>query len=187
MAFKTFVALDPLPASDLNTYLMKQAVIVCTSGTRPSSPVTGMLIFETDTKRFLVYGSSAWCTISPVHAWVATAQSTTSPSYTDLATAGPAVSSVQTGASALVAHGANMYQTTGGIGYMSLAVSGATTTAASDTWAVAESSTASAISGAIQYPHALTSGSNTFTAKYRTTANTLTAGARWMTVQGLPV
>lgn len=43
-----------------NNALMKQAVIVCTSGTRPSSPPTGMKIFETDTKLEKHYNGSAW-------------------------------------------------------------------------------------------------------------------------------
>lgn len=60
MAFKTFTAGAVLTASDVNTYLMKQSVIVCTSGTRPSSPVEGMMIVETDTDRVLVYDGSAW-------------------------------------------------------------------------------------------------------------------------------
>jgi len=55
VAFKTFVDAVALPASDLNTYLMKQAVIVCTSGTRPSSPNEGMPIYETDTDKLLIY------------------------------------------------------------------------------------------------------------------------------------
>lgn len=60
MAFKTFNAGDVLPASDVNTYLMKQAVIVCTSGTRPSSPVEGMTIYETDTDIHRVYNGASW-------------------------------------------------------------------------------------------------------------------------------
>lgn len=55
MAFKTFVAGASLNAAEVNTYLAKQAVIVCTSTTRPSSPPEGMTIFETDTDRMLVY------------------------------------------------------------------------------------------------------------------------------------
>lgn len=55
MAFKTFVAETTLPAADLNTYLMKQSVIVCTSGTRPASPIEGMTIYETDTDKLLIY------------------------------------------------------------------------------------------------------------------------------------
>lgn len=60
MGFKTFVAGEVLTASDVNTYLMKQVVIVCTSGTRPSSPNEGMTIYETDTDKVLVYSGSAW-------------------------------------------------------------------------------------------------------------------------------
>lgn len=60
MAFKTFSALDVLTAADVNTYLMKQAVIVCTSGTRPAAPVEGMTIYETDTGCMRVHSGSAW-------------------------------------------------------------------------------------------------------------------------------
>ncbi|MEU4589990.1 hypothetical protein [Micromonospora aurantiaca (nom. illeg.)] len=63
MAFKTFSAGDVLTASDVNTYLMKQVVIVCTSGTRPSSPVEGMTIYETDTDVLRVHNGSNWITV----------------------------------------------------------------------------------------------------------------------------
>lgn len=62
MAFKTFVDGVALPASDLNTYLMKQTVIVCTSGTRPSSPNEGMTIFETDTDLYRYWNGTMWRT-----------------------------------------------------------------------------------------------------------------------------
>lgn len=55
MAFKTFVAGATLTAAEVNTYLAKQAVIVCTSSTRPSSPPEGMTIYETDTDKMLIY------------------------------------------------------------------------------------------------------------------------------------
>lgn len=55
MAYKTFVDGVDLPASDLQTYLMNQSVIVCTSSTRPSSPNEGMVIYETDTDSLKVY------------------------------------------------------------------------------------------------------------------------------------
>lgn len=64
MPFKTFTIGETLTASDVNTYLMKQAVIACTSGTRPSSPVEGMRIAETDTDREYVYSGSAWVLVS---------------------------------------------------------------------------------------------------------------------------
>lgn len=60
MGFKTFVAGEVLTASDVNTYLMKQVVIVCTSGTRPSSPNEGMTIYETDTDKVMIYDGSGW-------------------------------------------------------------------------------------------------------------------------------
>ncbi|HEY9414316.1 MAG TPA: hypothetical protein VIQ30_06130 [Pseudonocardia sp.] len=60
MAFKQFGAGDVLTAADLNNYLMNQSVIACTSGTRPSSPVEGMVIFQTDTDSFLFWTGSAW-------------------------------------------------------------------------------------------------------------------------------
>lgn len=60
MGFKTFNDGDVLTDADVNTYLMKQAVIVCTTATRPSSPVEGMTIAETDTDKILTYSGSAW-------------------------------------------------------------------------------------------------------------------------------
>ncbi len=51
-----------------NDALMKQAVIVCTSGTRPAGPPEGMTIYETDTKLHMVYDGAAWvCPYSPAY------------------------------------------------------------------------------------------------------------------------
>jgi hypothetical protein len=63
MAFKTFTP-GVLTSSDVNTFLMRQAVIVCTSTTRPASPNEGMTIYETDSKRYLGYTGTAWRNIS---------------------------------------------------------------------------------------------------------------------------
>jgi len=64
--YKTWLTGDVLTASDTMGYLMKQAVVTCTSGTRPSSPTTGQPIYETDTKLIRVYDGSAWyCPASP--------------------------------------------------------------------------------------------------------------------------
>lgn len=59
MPIKTFTA-GLLPYPDVDTYLMQQMVIVCTSGTRPSSPVAGMRIWQTDTVTEHVYDGAAW-------------------------------------------------------------------------------------------------------------------------------
>lgn len=59
MAFKTF-APGVLTSSDLNTFLMRQAVITCTAATRPASPNEGMMIYETDTDALAVYTGTAW-------------------------------------------------------------------------------------------------------------------------------
>lgn len=59
MAFKTF-APGVLTSSDVNTFLMQQAVITCTSSTRPASPSEGMTIYETDTDRYKTYSGTAW-------------------------------------------------------------------------------------------------------------------------------
>lgn len=58
--FKTWSTGDVLTAADVNGYLMQQTVITCTSGTRPSSPATGMVIYETDTTKYQKWNGSSW-------------------------------------------------------------------------------------------------------------------------------
>lgn len=60
MAYRTFTNGEILTASHLNDYLMNQSVIVCTSGTRPSAPTEGMVIYESDTKAYLVYNGTTF-------------------------------------------------------------------------------------------------------------------------------
>lgn len=112
-------------------------------------------------------------TADPQSADVATIESTSSTSYTDLATSGPAVSmSLAAGQSCLVLV---EYVTSGSAattGYMSFAVSGAGSQAASDPNAAqANPSTVGLISiGRSSVFAAGAAGTYTFTAKYR--ANT---------------
>jgi hypothetical protein len=118
-------------------------------------------------------------------AQVDTEQTTASTSYADLATAGPAVT-ITTGTRVIVRISALMYQTTGGIGFIGVAVSGATTIAANDTDAITYASTTSGSSVSRDILiDGLTAGSNTFTMKYRTSANTLNAGRRTISVTPL--
>lgn len=59
MPFKDFT-IEEARSSDINTYLMNQMVITCTSSTRPGSPVTGMRIWETNTSAEWVWDGTAW-------------------------------------------------------------------------------------------------------------------------------
>ena len=116
-------------------------------------------------------GVPTWASIpssSPASATntVSSYQTTTSTSFTDLSTSGPAVT-VTTGTKALVILTAYI-ATDGGSAAadMTYAVSGATTIAAND--AVALSSSPAIFRGsAVNLVTGLTAGSNTFTAKYR--------------------
>lgn len=68
MAFKNF-SIEEGRASDINTYLMRQMCITCTSGTRPT-PITGMRIWETDTEREMVYDGSTWRLLNEKYIYV---------------------------------------------------------------------------------------------------------------------
>jgi hypothetical protein len=126
-----------------------------------------------------------WATASSgspanAQAYVGTKQNTTSSSYTDLTTSGPAVT-LTTGTKALVIvsfEGTN--RAANRSAWMSFAVSGASSVSATDTnalkitqstldWEPFRASSATLVTG-------LTAGSNTFTAKYRSdTITTCTA------------
>ncbi|MBM7788846.1 hypothetical protein [Tenggerimyces flavus] len=119
---------------------------------------------------------------------VATNQTTTSTTYTDLATQGPDVT-VTTGTQAIVTVTSIIKNdTVGQNSYASYNVSGATTIAADDPRAVfiTASSTGGAIRASTMYLETgLTAGSNTFRMKYRVTANTGTFGERMIVVIGM--
>lgn len=64
MPIKNFQNGYPLPASDLNTYLMNQSVMTFASssarGTAITTPTEGMLTYLEDTNLFQYYTGSAW-------------------------------------------------------------------------------------------------------------------------------
>lgn len=180
---------DTLTAANAITYWSKQVVIQCTSGTRPSSPVQGMVIFQTDTNTLAVYGT-AWCEITPYGATVATSQTTASTSYADLATTGPAVT-ITTGTKAIVTVSGHLENnTTANLPIMGYAVSGATTIAAADTAAAIVGTmyvgTAYMQLSYTDYTAGLTAGANVLTAKYRVTGNTGTFSNRRLVGQAIP-
>jgi hypothetical protein len=114
-------------------------------------------------------------------AQVATSETTTSTSYTALTTAGPAITCT-TRTKALVFFGAKLENTTVDVSaFVSVAVSGATTIAASDEWCLTLDGAAAANAnrwGMAKLFDNLTAGSNTFTLQYKVAANTGTFADR---------
>jgi hypothetical protein len=117
-----------------------------------------------------VWATPASASPASASATVATSQGTTSSGYTDLATAGPAVT-LTTGTKVLVIISAFMYNNVSdGRVYMDFGISGATTRSATDSTALGHWST---IANGPRIRHSsasfvtVTAGSNTFTAKYR--------------------
>lgn len=109
---------------------------------------------------------------APVGGVVATSQTTTATSYTDLATAGPAVTVTigSTGKALVSLHSAIANATSTLASYYGFAISGATTLAAADATAIGFTSPTSGAGircGTIIMVTGLTAGSTTFTSKYR--------------------
>lgn len=109
---------------------------------------------------------------SPTGSVVATNQTTTATSYSDLATAGPAVTVTigSTGKALMAMHSGLANATAGIASFMGFAISGATTLAASDTTAIGFTSATSAVGircGSTLVLTGLNVGSTTFTAKFR--------------------
>ena len=94
VAYKVFTNGSVLPASDVNTYLMDQSVMVfSSSATRAAAltaPVEGMLTWLQDTNKYENYNGSAWVALggSAILQVVSVpkidAFTTTSTSYTDI-------------------------------------------------------------------------------------------------------
>jgi hypothetical protein len=109
---------------------------------------------------------------SSASATVTTQQSTTSATYTDLTTSGPAVT-ITTGTKCLVILTANINNTTNSGGAaMGFDVSGSTTIAASDSTCLLMSNGSAGgenqrQNSAVYRLNTLTAGSNTFTSKYK--------------------
>jgi hypothetical protein len=121
---------------------------------------------------FVATGANAVAARVPTAATIDTSQSTTTTAtFGDLATVGPVVASLNTGAQALVGMSAQVENSVGnGGGLMAVAVSGSSTIAAiGDRGIRLMSGTAGERNRAsVVYMQPLTSGVNTFTAKYTT-------------------
>lgn len=72
MAYKTFVNGFPLTASELNTYLMNQSVMVFADSSARSTAITapteGMVSYLTGTNAVEYYDGSAWTSLVPSQA-----------------------------------------------------------------------------------------------------------------------
>jgi hypothetical protein len=129
--------------------------------------------------------------IAAQSAKVATSQTTSSSSYTDLATAGPAVTVVvPASGNVLVGIGAEMTNGTSGLSLMSVALSGANTVSAPASNYIliygAPITSGGGEMGKMSVLTGLTPGSTTFTAKYKSTAGTGTFINREVIVIPLP-
>jgi hypothetical protein len=178
----TWVAQDDSNAIQNAIVDAKGDLISATANDTParlaSSAVNGeVLTVDTSTATGLKWAALPPSSPASASATVATSQTRASESYGDLSTTGPEVT-LTTGTKALVIVTALMGNTTenGPIGFMSYAVSGATSISASDTVAtqsriVTGSSTMVNRQSAASRLSTLNAGSNTFTAKYRTSGS----------------
>jgi hypothetical protein len=150
-------------------------------GTGEKTLAEGQLCYLESTDVVQYYDGSAWRTVGPFvdSAEVATLQTTTSTTFVDLATVGPAVT-MTTGTKVLVfvTCGTISPGGTSGIGSMGVTVSGASTISANDNNCMILFSDNNLRTWALSYvyPLTVTAGSNTFTAKYRTRAGGSTSG-----------
>lgn len=115
---------------------------------------------------------------SPQGAYVATDESTSSATFVDLATVGPAVTVVigSTGKSLISIYCALYNTVAGSLAIMSYAWSGASTSPASDTWGIGFAPAVGGAAGGARFgaTHLGSSaaGSSTFSAKYLASADT---------------
>jgi len=189
-----YTALTVLPAASMNISAGTGIPVFDSTVTRDAAfggvnkvLAEGQTCYLEDANVVQYYDGAAWASLGPTFTnnVVATSQTTTSTSYTDLATSGPAVT-VTTGTTVYVILTCYQFNNiSGSVSFMGVAVTGATTIAASDTECV---SARGAVAGgqdfqmSAVYKMTVTAGSNTFTAKYRVTANTGTFQRRGLTV-----
>lgn len=132
----------------------------------------------------LKWATPAASSVTSGNNFVSTSQTTTSTSYTDLATV-QAVT-ITTGTKALVLLTSNLANSSASSGTrMAFAITGATTVAAADdygiNWAAGNAGDTVKYGGSF-YVTGLTAGSNVFTAKFKVSAGTGTFAARFITV-----
>ena len=205
MAIQTFTSGQILTAAQMNT-LQQQAVMTFTTEAARdaalTAPTEGMVAYLTaptvpaatgsttyvPTGIQTIYNGAAWVCVTGIGATQVSSSTTTSVTFTDLATVGPSVT-LSTGTTALVQLSALMTASaTSAYAIQSVAVSGASTIAATDlrsTFVQSPSGSYQGMAGRGIVIGGLTAGTNTFTIKYRATAGTATFEGRELFVQGI--
>lgn len=154
----TWTAGTTLTAAQLNTYLRDNLLTLS-----PALATGSGNYFVSD-------GVNQIAERTPETEIITTSQSTATTSFTDLATVGPTVTA-DTGTHALIILSCQTQSNTGSAqSNMSYAISGATTRAAADSWALTLDGVTAANPWRMSTFHLvedLTAGTNTFTAKYR--------------------
>jgi hypothetical protein len=156
---------------------------IMTGSLSTTGSITGTSIIKSGGTSTQVLMADGSVKSNPTGSVVATSQTTLSTIYTDLATAGPTVTvTIRASGAAIVILTARTDNTNSGVEvFMGFAVSGATTVAASDAQALCSSARNAGDTpkySAVFWVTGLNAGSNTFTSKYRTTANTATFADR---------
>jgi len=177
LGFKDFTTGEVLTAADVDGYLMQGIWVFASAAARDAavtSPQEGNACYLKDTNAVQTYSGAAWVAvggggITSANNTVTTSQTTTSATYTDLTTAQSVTLTTGTKVMVIV----STYLKNGTLGYgaaASYAISGATTTAVSDQWAVYFEETPR-IGNGVQMSYVsyqtVTAGSNTFTLKFK--------------------
>ena len=160
-------------------------------GTGEKVLAEGQLAYLEDANVVQYYDGANWATVGPsalttATATVATSQSTSSTTYTDLATAGPEVT-LTTGTKVLVFTNTETSTAAGRYVFADFAISGATTRAATDDTCAKTGVDPATTQDRVSVSNlvTVTAGSNTFTMKYRTNAGTSSFSNRTIIVVAL--
>lgn len=203
--FKTFTAGAVLTASDVNAYLMQGVLVFATESARDtaiSAPVEGMVAYITaptvpaasgastsvPSGIRTVYNGSVWVCVTPIGAQTNAAGSTTSASFTASLSGSPGTNpavTLTTGTTALISVSSLLYGSTAGNVWMGVAVSGASTIAASTALSAYNGTSGGIVSSRTFVLTGLTAGSNTFTLNYQAGAFTGNYQDRGLIVQGI--
>ena len=178
MAIQTFTAGQILTAAQMSSLQLQAVMTFTTEAARDAAitaPTEGMVAYLTAPTVptftggcMTIYNGSVWVCVSTQANTVSTFESTTSATYANLTTVGPSVTLV-TGTAAMISFGATINAPSGQASYLSFAVSGATTLAASDTNSVAANAGTGTLfvsASRTMVISGLTAGTNTFTLKY---------------------